>query len=212
MTASQKFTFDVSFDHLGAQSPRSLAERRFTRAELEATRQAGLAEGHAAGLEEAATSAQSLTASSLSAIAGGIAALIAAHDATAADTQRRAAAAMHAIIAKLLPGLAAKDPLGEAQAFAIKCLHEAIAEPRVVLRVAGELYELLRENIDTLASAAGYAGRIVLLSDDTIAPGDARVEWADGGAERDFAAQCAEIEALLARRAEPGPAHNPLSA
>ena len=212
MVLPQKFTFDVSFDHLAAQSPRSLAERRFTRGELEATRQAALAEGHAAGLAEAAKSAQSLTASSLAAMAERIAALITTHDATTADTQRRAVAAMQAILAKLLPGLAAKDPLGEVEAFAIKCLHEGIAEPRVVLRVAGELYEPLRERIDALAAAAGYGGRIVLLSDETIAPGDARVEWADGGAERDFAAQCAGIDALLARRAEPGSDDpNPLS-
>ena len=211
MAMQQKFTFDVSFDHLGAPSARSLAERRFTRGELEATRQAALAEGHAAGLAEAAKSAQSLTADALAQIAQSLAALFEAQDATALDTERRALAAMQTIITKLIPGLAAKDPLAEVEAFTTKCLHDAIDEPRVVLRVAEEIYEPLRERLDTLANAAGYAGRIVLLADDAITGGDARVEWADGGAERNLAGQCTELNALLDRRCDPAATPNPVS-
>jgi flagellar assembly protein FliH len=212
MAMPQKFTFDVSFDHLGTPSARSLAERRFTRGELEATRQSALAEGHAAGLAEAATSAQALTADALAQIAESLAALFAAQDATTIDTQRRALAAMQSIITKLVPGLAAKDPLAEVEAFATKCLHEAIDEPRVVLRVAEEIYEPLRERLDALSDAAGYAGRIVLLADDDIVAGDARVEWADGGAERNLAGQCAELNELLERRRDPVATPNPVSA
>ena len=203
MALPQKFSFDVSFDHLGVPSARSLAERRFTRGEIEATRQSALAEGHAVGLAEAAKSAQALTADALARIAEGFAALLATQDAATMDAQRRALAAMQMIIAKLVPGLAAKDPLTEVEAFATKCLHEAIAEPRVVLRVAQEIYEPLRERLDALANAAGYDGRIVMLVDDTIAAGDARVEWADGGGERNLAGQFAEINELLERRRDP---------
>jgi flagellar assembly protein FliH len=212
MAMPQKFTFDVSFDHLGTPTARSLAERRFTRTELDATRQAALAEGHAAGLAEAAQSAESLAADSLAKIADSLAALFGAQDATTLDTQRRALGAMQTIIAKLIPGIAAKDPLAEVEAFTTKCLHEAIDEPRVVLRVAEEIYEPLRERLDTLANAAGYAGRIVLLADDAIVGGDARVEWADGGAERNLGAQCAEFNALLDRRRDPAAITNPVSA
>jgi flagellar assembly protein FliH len=81
-----------------------------------------------------------------------------------------------------------------------------------VLRVAQEIYEPLRERLDTLANAAGYAGRIVLLVDDAIAAGDARVEWADGGAERNLAGQCAEIHELLERRRDPAATPSPVSA
>ena len=212
MALPQKFTFDVSFDHLGLPSARSLAERRFTRGEIEATRQSALAEGHAAGLAEAAKSAQVLTADALARIAESLATLLATQDAATMDAQRRALAATQMIIAKLVPGLAAKDPLTEVEAFATKCLHEAIDEPRVVLRVAQEIYEPLRERLDALAQAAGYAGRIVLLADDAIAPGDARVEWADGGAERNLAGQCAEVNELLERRRDPAASPNPVSA
>jgi flagellar assembly protein FliH len=211
MAMPQKFNFDVSFDHLGVPSARSATERRFTRDELEATRHSALAQGHAAGLAEAAKSAQALTADALAQIAEGLATLLAAQDAARIDMQRRAVATVQTMVTKLFPGLAAKDPLAEVEAFATKCLHEAIDEPRVVVRVAQEIYEPLRERLDALASAAGYAGRIVLLIDDAIAAGDARVEWADGGAERNLAGQCAEINELLERRSDPA-ASNPVSA
>ncbi|HWE73815.1 MAG TPA: hypothetical protein VG328_11695 [Stellaceae bacterium] len=211
MAMPQKFTFDVSFDHLGTPTTRSLAERRFTRAEMEATRQAALAEGHAAGLAESAQAAASLTADALAKMAASLAALFEAQDATALETERRALDAMRAIVIKLVPGLAAKDPLTEVEAFTTKCLHEAIDEPRVVLRVAEEIYEPLRERLDTLANAAGYAGRIVLLADDAVVGGDARVEWADGGAERNVVGQCAELTALLDGRRDPAATPNPVS-
>lgn len=197
MTAQRKFTFDVSFDHLGPATRRSLGERRFTHEELEQTRAAALAEGRACGLTEAAKSAEALTAQSLAAIANGIATLIAAQDDVVLDTERRATAAMRAIFAKLFPGLAAKDALGEAEAFAAKCLNEAIEEPRIVLRVAGALAEPLRERLDAHAADSGFAGRIVLIADDRLAPGDASAEWADGGAERELAAQRARLDSLL---------------
>jgi flagellar assembly protein FliH len=189
-----------------------MAERRFTRSEMEATRQAALAEGHAAGLAEAVQAADSLTADSLAKIAGSLASLFAAQEATVLDTERRALDAMQTIITKLIPGLAAKDPLAEVEAFTTKCLHEAIDEPRVVLRVAEEIYEPLRERLDTLANAAGYSGRIVLLADDAITGGDARVEWADGGAERNLADQCTELSTLLDRHRDPATTPNQVSA
>jgi len=187
------------------------AERRFSRNELDATRQAALAEGHAAGLAEAARSAESLTAASLATLAQAARALLAAQDVTALDTQRRAMTLIQSIVTKLFPALIAKDGLGEVEAFATKCLHEVFDEPRVVLRVAGELYEPLREHIDALVAAAGYAGRVVLLADDGVAAGDALIEWADGGAERNIAVQAQQIDAAIARRSDPVTTPNPLS-
>jgi len=212
MALPQKFTFDVSFDHLGATNPRSRAERRFTRAELEATREAALAEGHAAGVAEAAAAAGSLTAESLQAITQALAALLSHQDATAAETQRRAMTIIRAILAKLVPALGTSNALAEVEAFATQCLHEAIDEPRVVMRVAPSLYDGLRERLDGLAVAAGYAGRIVLLADEAIAPGDAKIEWAEGGAERNLAQQCADIDALLERCGAPANPPTPVSA
>ena len=202
MAMPQKFTFDVSFDHLG-DAERALAgraplhaatnsKRRAKRPSPKAMPQALPKRQHRRNRSPPTPWRRSPKAS-----------LPCSRLRTPPRSIRSAArvAAMRTIVAKLVPGLAAKDPLAEVEAFATKCLHEAIDEPRVVLRVAHEIYEPLRERLDALANAAGYAGRIVLLVDDAIAAGDARVEWADGGAERNLAGQCAEIDAIAGTHA-----------
>jgi flagellar assembly protein FliH len=204
MAAAKKFLFDVSFDQVeGGDAPRRAIERKFNRAELEATRAAALAEGHAAGRAEAEDAALVQTAAALDAIGARLAALISDQDAASAATERRAIAALRAIVAKTVPALAATDPLAEIEALVTKSLHEAIDEPRVVLRVADALYEPVQARLAAILAASGYAGRIVLMADDEIAGGDARVEWADGGAERDLDRQLGEIDAALARHADP---------
>ena len=204
MAAPQKFLFEVSFDHAnGEAAPRRGVEKRFTRAEVEATRAAALAEGHQSGIAEAEATAASLAAAALDAIAQGVERLIATHDVTTAETQRRALDALRAIVVKALPALAAQGPVAEVEAFAAKVLHDAIDEPRVVLRVPTALYDAVQPRLGAIAAAAGYAGRMVLLADDTLAGGDARVEWADGGGERHLDRLIADIETTLARSSAP---------
>jgi flagellar assembly protein FliH len=206
VASPKKFLFEVSFDQVdGEAPPRRAIEKRYTRAEIEATRAAALAEGRQAGLDEAAAGVDSLAAEALDAIAHGIETLIAGQDATTIETQRRALDALRAIIAKTFPALAARDPLAEIEAFAAKCLHDAIDEPRIVLRVPAPLYDTVQARLSALGTASGYAGRIVLLADDALAGGDARIEWADGGSERNLDRQRADIDSVLARPDAPTP-------
>ncbi len=79
------------------------------------------------------------------------------------------------------------------------------AEPRVVVRLHDSLLDPLRERLEPVTAAAGYDGRIVLLADPGLAVGDCRVEWADGGIERDSERLWREVEAALARHAPTPP-------
>ena len=54
-------------------------------------------------------------------------------------------------------------------------------------------------NATVLTMPKPIAGRIVLLADETLGLGDARVEWADGGAERDTGRLMRDIDGALAR-------------
>ncbi len=215
MASARKFLFDVSFDENAVKAvaaPPPEPEETFTRAELEAARQAAHAEGHGAGLAEAVREATLRAAAALETLAKGIATLIAAQDSAVAETERQAIAALRVIVAKTVPAFAAKNALTEIEAFATKCLAEAIDEPRVVLRVGNDVYEPIRGQLDAMTASSGYAGRIVLLTDDALAASDARVEWADGGAERNVAAQLDEMDAAMARNCEPSAATTPPTA
>ena len=72
-------------------------------------------------------------------------------------------------------------------------------EPRIVVRVNDSLLDTLRERLDGIAAGAGFAGRLVLLADPALSPGDARIEGADGGVERTPGAVQAEISAAVDR-------------
>lgn len=207
MAMAKKYLFDMSFDPVASKPAAPVIEKppeeKFTRAEIEAVRQAALAEGHTAGLAEASAAAAARAAAALEALTTGVSALIAAQDATAVETQRQAIDALRAIVAKTLPALAAKGAFAEIEAFARKSLIDVLDEPRVVLRVGSEVYDAVRDQLEAVAAAAGYTGRIVLLADETLAASDARVEWADGGVERKFAEKLNEVDAVMARSCDP---------
>jgi flagellar assembly protein FliH len=162
-------------------------------------------------LAEAQDAAAVKAAAALEVVAKGVSVLIAAQDAAVAQTQREAIAALRVIVAKALPALAAKGAGAEIEAFVKKCLAEALDEPRVVLRVANDVYEPVCSQIEAVAAATGYPGRIVLLADETLAGGDARLEWADGGAERKLDHLLGEVDAAMTRNADPAAAAIPPS-
>ena len=206
MATARKYLFDVSFDQVAskpAAEPEQPPEEKFTRAELEAAQAAARAEGRNAGLTEANEAATAKAAAALATLADCLKSLFATADAAAAQTQREAIEALRIIVAKVLPATAAKGALAEIEAFAAKCLIDAIDEPRAVLRVAPEVYEPVRGQLEAMAAASGFGGRIVLLADESLAASDARLEWADGGVERNTAELLREADAAMARSADP---------
>ena len=55
----------------------------------------------------------------------------------------------------------------------------------MVIRVNDSLHEFARDRINEIAQHRGFEGRLVVLAEPEIAPGDCRIEWADGGLTRD---------------------------
>ncbi|MGB6760386.1 MAG: flagellar assembly protein FliH, partial [Xanthobacteraceae bacterium] len=53
--------------------------------------------------------------------------------------------------------------------------------------------------IEEIARANGFDGRLAIVSDESLAPGDCRVEWADGGIVRDHTATASAIDETVAR-------------
>jgi flagellar assembly protein FliH len=203
MGMPQKYLFDVSFDQ--PEPPNAAAPARvppaplFSEAEIEAARSEGFAAGHGTALVEAAQQAEARVAEALERLADGAAALVDAHAKFAAETERKAVAVLRAVVQKAVPTLCRKDPLAELEAITGRCLAEALDEPRIVLRVNDAQFDAVQARLAGLAQANGYAGKIVLLADAAMSDGDARIEWADGGAERDTARLLSEIDAVLAR-------------
>jgi flagellar assembly protein FliH len=204
MSTPHKFLFDQSFD--APDPPRGAArnvpaapEPTFTTAQLDAARAASTSEGRMAALAEATCSVEGQAAATLTRLEAALTTLLDARARMAEEAQRRAIEVAQIVLRKAVPALSRKAPLLEIEAMVADCLREAFDEPRIVLRVADVLFEALQKRLGALTASTGFAGRIVLLADEMLGPGDARVEWADGGAERDTGRLMRDIDGALAR-------------
>ena len=203
MANPRKYLFDLSFDHpqgpVADRFPRNTPEPTFTRAELEVACAAARQEGHLAGLAEASASAEGRLVDATDALASGFASLLARADEIQREAEAHALELLRMVTAKAVPALARREPLAELEAMVIDCLREAAEEPRIVLRVAPDLFDPMRERLNAITQSHGFAGKFVLLVDESIGAADGRLEWADGGAERNTRRIARDLDAALER-------------
>lgn len=208
MTVVSKFLFDTEFESdidAGNASDRENAKpQTFSVEELELAKQEAFAAGAVAGREEAERQTARLLADALATVSTGLDRILAEADAQHAARQRVAIAAVTEIARRLLPSLCKREALSEIEALVGECLARLTDEPRLVIRVNDQLLDPMRQRLDGLAGATGFAGRIILLADSSLQPTDARVEWADGGAERNVQSVWHEIEGAIQRFVQDG--------
>jgi flagellar assembly protein FliH len=177
-----------------------------------AGREQGYAEGHTAGLIAGAEATRAevegtdaaLTARALEQIAQGVANLIAEREASNAARSDQPVHIALAIVRKLMPALARRNGLEEVEALVRTCLTDLIDEPRLIVRVAADTIELVREHLEATVANCGFGTKLVVLGDPDLGPGDCRVEWAEGGSERDTARLLADIEESASRLLDAG--------
>ena len=102
-----------------------------------------------------------------------------------------------AIARKVLPEFASRNGLQEIEALLGGVMAEMVHEPRLVIRVSEKQFDVLNEKITTLATQKAYAGKVVILAEAEIVEGDCRIEWADGGMERNTEAMMNKIEKTI---------------
>ena len=217
MGTPRKYMFDASFDQptpppvaVLVNKPQPQPEPTFTAAEVEAARAAGLEEGRRTALAEAMSSIEQQLVEATKELAAGIPTLLARDSEIRLETEQRSLELLRALLAKAFPVLSQRASIEEIETLVSDCLREAFEEPRVVLRVPQRLFDPIRERLNDLAQKSGFAGKFVLLAEDSLGPADCRLEWADGGAERITDRLTREIDAVLERALlTPPPASEP---
>jgi flagellar assembly protein FliH len=195
--APAKYLFDVDFSSGGEAKPSiALAEHAVKLAEAEA---AAYRNGFAAAEAQALTDSSRLTASALERVASAFDGLDGALRDIEARLEAEAVEVAVAVARKLSPALIAREPFAEIAALATECFRQLVAAPHVVVRVNDALYAATREKLEAIVRASGFEGRLVVLAEPEIAPGDCRIEWADGGVNRDRAASEAAVTEAVTR-------------
>ena len=197
MSAPAKFLFDVDFAETNRPAKTiSLVDHatRIAEAEAEAYRKGFTAAEQQAATDNARHMAVALTqvGALMTQMASGLRGIESRLEAEAVEVAV-------AVARKLAPTLIAREPFVEIAALASECFRHLTASPHVVVRIHDALYETAREKLEALAREVGFEGRLVVLAEPDIAPGDCRIEWADGGAKRDIAATEAVINETVGR-------------
>ena len=170
-------------------------ERRRADAESQAYRN-----GFTAGQEQAQQEAAQRMADALSVIADGLGRLDSALTAIETRLETEAVEVAVAVGAKLAPALIAREPFAEISALATECFHQLVSTPHVAVRMGRTSTKPPKEKIEEIARARGFEGRLAShIRRRRLAPGDCRIEWADGGIMRDQAATTAAIDEMVAR-------------
>ena len=199
MNPPAKFLFDVDFaagaDRGQAMSTVTLAEHavKLGEAETSAHRR-----GYAEAQADAKVEYDRRIADAMERIAANLGE---ANDALRAIETRLECEAVEVAVAvarKLSPALIAREPFAEISALASECFRELVAAPHIVVRVNDALYAVAREKLEDIVRAKSFEGRLVVLAEPDIAVGDCRIEWADGGINRDVAAAEAVINTAVA--------------
>jgi flagellar assembly protein FliH len=169
-------------------------ERRRADAESQAYRQ-----GFNAGEQQAHQEATKRMADALSVIADGLGRLDSALTAIETRLETEAVEVAVAVAAKLAPALIAREPFAEIAALATECFHHLVSTPLVTVRIAADIHETAKGQIEEIARSNGFDGRLAVMSDESLAPGDCRIEWADGGIIRESTATASAIDETVAR-------------
>ncbi|MCK9908718.1 hypothetical protein MXD81_06235 [Microbacteriaceae bacterium K1510] len=193
--ATAKFLFDEDFAS-GARPTITVveAERRRADAESQAYRK-----GFSAGEEKAQGEATQRVAGALAVIADNLERLNRALAGIEARLETEAVDVAVAVASKLAPELIAREPFAEISALATDCFRQIVATPHIVVRVSTDIHEMAKEKLEEIAVSRGFEGRLMVLPDETLAAGDCRIEWSEGGINRDREATLNTINEAVAR-------------
>jgi flagellar assembly protein FliH len=197
MSQRTKYSFDTVFDGTGnvVAAPQPRPKSRFSREEVEAIRQ----EAYEAGQHCAEAKAAEEMARALDQVASATAALLNTLR-IERDGMREEAISIAALAArKLAAALIGREPEAAIAELIESCLEHMRGEPRIVVRVSESLVETVRTRIDDIAKAHHFDGRFIVLGEEAFRGADARIEWSNGGFERDISAIEQAIDDLIER-------------
>ena len=186
-TSANRYLFDQDFRDPGG-SAKNLAA-------LQEAEQRGFARGLAEGRRQAAAESEAQLATAMRRLADGAASLLSGLAAQQTQIEEEALAFAVALGRKLAGKALAAQPLEAIADAARTSFHHLRGVPHLVVRVNDALVEAVETQVQRMSRDHGYEGRLVVMGEPEIAPGDGRIDWADGGLVREQA----RIEAAVAQ-------------
>jgi flagellar assembly protein FliH len=198
MTTASKYTFDVEFRPEGdliSNAARARQKKAYTHDEIDQlcarAREQGMKAGQVRAQEALAAGAQDAVAALQNILAR-----------TSQDIEQiRAEAAAIALAAakKLARAALSTLPQAEIENALRDAMHQALGEPRIVLRAAPGVADAIAARLSEIAHDEGFDGRVQISGDPALKGSDCRIEWRGGGAERSEQAIENTLQEIVAR-------------
>ncbi|MEQ8195403.1 MAG: FliH/SctL family protein [Rhodospirillales bacterium] len=213
MSAVEKFLFNYDFDRPPTQRPEEedisddenapepepeIIVPTFSEEEVAAARNEGFAAGKEEGVRETLAGAEQMTATALETIVATIGDIFRRQDEANTSTARDAINVAAAITRKLFPYFSKRGADEEVQNVIQSVMERVIDEPRLTISVSASQHENIMARLGPIVSETGFEGKVILNAEDSLAPGDCRIEWGTGTALRDTAELWRDIDALIA--------------
>ncbi len=214
MTTVTKFLFDTSFDEIPLLPPNeetSVDEAEaeeieeeevvptFSEAEVNAARDEGFSRGKNEGIRESSGAIERQISDTLATVDERLTQLIADQERSNVASAGDAVTVAVTIVRKIFPHLNRRHALDEVERLIEQSMEKIVNEPRVTIHVGAALHDTLDQRLSTIASKAGFEGRVALRADTSILDGDCLIEWTEGGAERDTTSMWHEIDEIIER-------------
>lgn len=207
----QKFMFDRSFDvEEPAEKVTKAVEEveeveeepevvvpTFSEEQVEAARKEGFEQGKTDALKEASTTIENQIVDSTKAIGAQLNQLISSQSQVNNDIFRDAIKISRAITQKSFPSINAEHGILEIEQLIRHILNQILEEPRVKIQVHPTLTEHLSERLNEISAETHFEGRVHIIADEAIEQGDCRIDWSNGGAERNLDNVMLEIDAII---------------
>ena len=213
MPVARKFTFDRTFESplqrglvteeivdIAPEIPLEVpAAPMFSEEELAAARDEAYAQGREAGIKEMSESLEREIRDTLIAVENALRELMWSQAAVETRSSEDAVKVALAAVRRLFPMLAEREPLAEIENLVGQAMNLVQGEAILNIHVNDRLVDPVAARIQPMAVAADFQDRIKIHPLASIAPGDCRIEWGNGGIVRDAAAIAKMIEDLIAR-------------
>jgi len=198
MTSANKYTFDVEFRPEGdliSNAARARQKKAYTHDEIDQLCARAREQGMKAGQVRAQEAIAAGTQNAVEVLKNVLSRT--AHD----IEQVRAEAASIALLAakKLARAALSSLPQSEIENALRDAMHQALGEPRILLRAAPGVVEALSARLSEIAHDEGFDGRVQITGDPSLKGSDCRIEWRGGGAERSEQAIENTLQEIIAR-------------
>ena len=173
-------------------------EKEFTQSDLDAAREEGHIAGHTAALEEAETAREHYIADAVNLIAQGLDGLQENQDAANKQTADFAMRMVFGVVQRLLPDYTHHYAVDNMETFVRRVLPLAIGEPSLTVRAHAMIAPDLELRLKEVFTRTAFQGSYAVIPDYELQPGDCKLEWDGGGADRDEGRIWAEIREVVA--------------